>query len=100
MKGLLGNLRDNRPLTSAIVVLCLALLLFVSVVQVTHAHQSASEADHCALCLTMHSAAPMLVAVVAAMVLVQLGVPTSLVKARVIVRYWQPQLFTRPPPQS
>ena len=95
-----GKFRDRRPGILAIVVVCLVLVFFLSIAQVTHLHQNASEADHCALCLAMHSAAPILLAAAAAMVLVQLELSAPVFKVRPVVRYWHPQLFTRPPPQG
>ena len=84
---------------SGVVVVCLVLVALLAVVQVAHFHSNAADADHCALCVVMHSAAP--VAVTAAIVvLVQLGVFAQPAKARALVRYWHPQLFTRPPPPS
>jgi hypothetical protein len=66
---------------------------------VAHVHAAESDADHCQLCIAMHSAAP--VAVVAAVViLVSIASPAPLVEARPAVRYWRPKLFTRPPPDG
>ena len=91
---------SSRPGRSwAAMVVCLALLALLSLMLIPHVHQTPSDAEHCALCITMHTAAP--VAVAAAVVLiVQIGISTQVLKARPLVRYWQPQLFTRPPPQS
>ena len=77
--------------------LCLALLAMVAVVQVAHIHPLDSDADHCSLCIAMHSAAPVAIAA-AVVVLVRIGTPEPVVEARAVVRYWQPKLFTRPPP--
>ncbi len=100
MIGYRGNLRDNGPGISAVVVLCLILLALVSVVQVTHTHQSASEASHCSLCLVAHTAAPILFAAVAAIALVRLGIQTPLRKVPVPVRARYAKLFSRPPPRG
>lgn len=100
MKALSGNLGARRLGVPAIVVLCLALLALISVVQVTHLHQTTSEADHCALCLVMHTTAPLPLAVGAVMVFVQLGFSAPVLRVRPVIRYWHPQLFTRPPPQN
>jgi len=78
-------------------ILCLFLLALFAVVQVAHFHASETVADHCPLCVSMHSAAPVAVAA-AAVVLVQVGVPTPVLEARAAVRHWNPKLFTRPPP--
>jgi hypothetical protein len=78
-------------------VVCLLLVALFAVVQVAHLHARASDADHCALCVVMHSAAP--VAVMATViVLVQVGFSAPAAKARAVARFWHPQLFIRPPP--
>ena len=82
------------------VVVCLLLLALISVVQVAHLHQSATDADHCALCTVMHSAVPVTSAAVLTIILIQLGVSMPNLRMRAEVRYWHPQLFTRPPPPN
>ena len=78
-------------------VVCLILLALLTVVQVAHMHPQDKDADHCPLCIAMHTAAP--VAVMAAVVvLVQAGTPTPAVEARAVVRHWDPKFTTRPPP--
>jgi len=76
---------------------CLFLLALLTVVQVAHVHALDSDADHCPLCIVMHSAAPVVAAAVT-VVLVRMGTPAPVYEARVIVRHWHPKLFTRPPP--
>jgi len=78
-------------------VLCLVLMALLAVVQVAHLHADQAVADHCPLCVSMHSAAPAAAAAVA-VVLVQVGIPTSVLEERALVRHWNPKLFTRPPP--
>jgi len=79
--------------------LCLTLLALLAVVQVAHMHPLDRDADHCSLCIAMHSAAP--VAVMAtAVVLVKVGSPAPVVEARAVVRHWHPKLYTRPPPPA
>jgi hypothetical protein len=76
---------------------CLILLALLAVVQVAHVHSAESDADHCQLCIVLHSAAP--VAMTATVVvLVQIESAAPVFKARTVVRFWHPQLFTRPPP--
>jgi hypothetical protein len=83
---------------SAAAALCLILLVLLAVVQVAHVHAQATDEDNCPLCLALHSAAPV-VAAVAAIILIPLGTPAPVVKRRVAVRRpWHPTLFTRPPP--
>ena len=79
------------------VVLCLFLTVFLAFAQAVHFHSNPSDADHCVLCVVMHSAVPVS-AIAAIVVFVQLGFSAPLLKARAMVRYWHPQLFTRPPP--
>jgi hypothetical protein len=91
--------KGQRPQSARpLLVVCLVLVALLAVMQIPHLHQTPSDAEHCALCVVMHSAAPVAVAAVA-IVLVQLGISIPIVKARAIVRYWHPQLFTRPPPR-
>jgi hypothetical protein len=77
--------------------LCLALLALLAVVQVAHMHPLDTDADHCSLCIAMHSAAPVAV-MAAAVVLVRIGTRAPVVEAHAVVRHWHPKLFTRPPP--
>jgi hypothetical protein len=80
-----------------VTVVCLTLVALLTVVQVAHAHPFDSDADHCPLCIVMHTAAP--VAVTAAVVvLVQTESRAPVFEARPVVRHWNPKLFTRPPP--
>lgn len=78
---------------------CLILLALLAVIQVTHLHTSDSDADHCTLCIMMHSAAPVTVAAIV-VVMVQVGVLTTRVEAREAVRHWNPKHYTRPPPNG
>ena len=77
--------------------MCVVLLALLAVMQVPHMHQNPNDADHCPLCVLMHTAAPA-AAPVAVVVLVPMGISTPDAKPKSIVRYWHPQLFTRPPP--
>jgi hypothetical protein len=80
-----------------ITVVCLALLALLTVVQVAHMHPLNSEADHCPLCIVMHTAAP--VAVTAAViVLVRIERSAQVFAPQTVIRHWHPKLFTRPPP--
>jgi hypothetical protein len=74
-------------------------LALLAVVQVAHIHPVENDADHCPLCIVMHSAAP--VAVTAAVVvLVQIEAPTPIFEPRAVTRSWHAQLFIRPPPSG
>ncbi len=91
--GSLG--RRSGALPAAVV--CLVLMALLAVAQVAHTHTLESDADHCPLCIVMHSAAPVVVAA-AVVVLVKLEVQAPVFETREVVRYWHPKLFTRPPP--
>jgi hypothetical protein len=80
-------------------VVCLVLLALLTVVQVAHMHPIDSDADHCPLCIVMHTAAP--VAVTAAVVvLVEIETRAPVFEAHSVTRHWHPKLFTRPPPSD
>ncbi|MGA9669888.1 MAG: hypothetical protein WBQ94_11795, partial [Terracidiphilus sp.] len=84
---------------SVVTVVCLVLLALLTVVQVAHVHPVETDADHCPLCILLHSAAPVAVAA-AIVVLVQIETRAPIFEALTITRYWHPQLFTRPPPAA
>ena len=81
----------------AVTVVCLVLMALLAVVQVAHSHPLESDADHCPLCIVMHSAAPG-VGAAAVVGLVKLEAQAPVSEARAVVRHWHPKLFTRPPP--
>ena len=89
--------RTRLNAVPAVTFLCLILLALLVVAQVAHLHATDTDADHCPLCIMMHSAAPVAVAA-AVVVLVQIGVQAPQVEALVAVRHWHPKLYTRPPP--
>lgn len=98
LQAYLGRGRRTRHgLLPAVAVVCLALLVFLAVVQVVHVHPNQSDADHCTLCIVMHTIAPAAV-MAAVIVMVKIGISTPVAEERAVVRYWHPQLFTRPPP--
>jgi hypothetical protein len=101
LRGFQLNFRENnrsKPRAfRAAVLLCLALLALLVVAQVAHAHPLQTDADHCPLCVAMHSAAPVAVIAVA-IILIRVGSPAPLFEARAIIRHRHPKLFTRPPP--
>jgi len=92
-----GSRRREPRAFGAAALLCLVLLALLAVVQVAHMHPLESDADHCSLCIAMHSAVPVAV-MAAAVVLVRMGSPAPVVEARAVVRHWHPKLYTRPPP--
>jgi hypothetical protein len=81
-------------------VVCLILLAFLAVIQVTHVHASDSDADHCTFCVVMHSVVPLVVMLVT-IVLVRIETRgPALIELPAITRYWHPTLFIRPPPAA
>lgn len=91
--------RHARPQAYAVVVLvCVALLAVLTVIQVAHVHSVDTDADHCPLCIVLHTAAPVAAAIVA-IVLVQIEAVTPVVAVRSIGTIWHRQLFIRPPPR-
>jgi hypothetical protein len=80
-------------------VVCLVLLALLAVVQVAHVHPLESDADHCPLCTALHAAAPVAPAP-AVIILVQVGTEVPVLESRAAIRYWNPTLFTRPPPAA
>jgi hypothetical protein len=90
--------RLARPSAYAVVMLvCLALLALLTVVQVAHVHAVGTDADHCPLCVVLHTAAPV-AAAAAVIVLVQIEAAAPVIEIRAVTRLFDPQLFTRPPP--
>ena len=82
-----------------VAIVCLVLLTLLSVAQVAHLHSSDTDADHCQLCIVMHTLAPV-AAAAAAIVMVQLGASAPQAEPIVIVLQRQLRLFIRPPPVS
>ncbi len=79
-------------------VVCLVLLALLAVIQVMHVHASGSDADHCPLCVAMHSVALIGIMLVA-IVLVRIGTPAPVIPGSgSITRTWHPTTFSRPPP--
>jgi hypothetical protein len=91
-----GSRRKPRAF-AAVALVCLILLALLAVAQVAHTHQETNDADHCPLCIVMHSAAPV-AAAVALIALVQIAMTTPIIEIRRVTRNWHPQHFTRPPP--
>ena len=92
-----GKRRAKPGALSAVTVVCLILLTLLAVAQVAHVHPVDTDADHCPLCIVMHSAAPV-AAAPAAVILVQVGPRAPSIEVRDLIRHWHPKLFTRPPP--
>ena len=77
--------------------LCLVLLATLAVAQATHFHSDDTDADHCQLCIVMHTVVPA-AAVAAVIVIVQLGSSTPLADPVVVALQRQVRIFIRPPP--
>ena len=101
MRGFQAHLNSNpgsrRSLTVAIAGLCLALLALLSVAQVAHLHANETDADHCQLCIVMHTAVPAAVAA-AIIVMVQLGSLAPVAEPVLVLRKRYFRLYIRPPP--
>lgn len=102
LKAILANTRtDHRPKLSALRVMisvCLVVLMLLALVHVADAHSATNDADHCPLCIVMHTVTPFVIMAVA-MILVRIGTQApEFFETRAITRYWHPNLFTRPPP--
>ena len=92
------GIRRERPRAFVVIALvCVALLALLTVAQIAHNHDVSTDADHCPLCIVMHSAAPVVTAA-ALIALVQISRTTPAVEVRSASRYWHAQLFIRPPP--
>jgi hypothetical protein len=94
-----GKRRAGLGALPVATLVCLILLTLLVVAQVAHVHQVDTDADHCPLCIVMHSAAPVAVAA-AVVVLVQIESAAPVFEARTVTRHWHPKLFTRPPPNG
>ena len=104
MTTIRAHLRNDRRRKPGIVkvatIVCLVLQALLILAQVTHVHAVASDADHCPICILMHSVVPFVV-MVATVELVRIGTAAlSLREFSTIIRYWHPTLFTRPPPDG
>lgn len=83
----------------AVAVLCLVLLAMLAVAQVAHVHADQTDADHCQLCMVMHTLVPV-AAAAAVIVLVHLGASAPQAEPIAIAHQRQISLFIRPPPIS
>ena len=103
MNGFWAKTRDpqrSKPKAfGAVVLLCLALMTLLAVAQVAHMHAFDKDADHCQLCIAMHTAAPV-AAAETVVVLVEMGASEPIFEPLTVVRHRHPKLFTRPPPSD
>ena len=100
MTALYARMRSNwrvRPSAYVVVLVCLALLALLTFIQVAHVHTVNTDADHCPICVVLHSAAPLAVAA-AIIVLVEMRAFVPPMEVRPVRSRGQRQLFIRPPP--
>lgn len=90
--------RGKSTVISVVAILCVVLLGVLAAVQVAHVHSNQTLADHCPLCVSLHSAAHVAAAVAAAIMLVQIGRSTPRFEQQFVPRRRNAELFTRPPP--
>lgn len=96
-RGAQGRLSSG--IFPVVAVVCLVLLAMLAVAQVTHLHSNDTDADHCQLCIVMHTVIPV-TAAAAVIVIVQLGASFAPVEPILVARQRQIRLFIRPPPAS
>ncbi len=96
--GIRSAFRGKSTAFSVVAILCVVLLGVLAFVQVVHFHSNQTLADHCPLCVSLHSAAPVAAAVAAAIMLVQIGRSTPVLEQHFVPRRRIAKLFTRPPP--
>jgi hypothetical protein len=83
----------------AVALLCLIALSILVFAQATHLHPNQSDADHCQLCIAMHTLVPVAL-LAAAIVMVQLGASAPQADPIVVTSQRQFRLIIRPPPAS
>lgn len=93
-------MRGNSRALPMIAILCVLSLGLLAALQVAHFHSSQTLADHCPLCVSIHSAAPIAAAAAAAILLVKIGRSAPALEMAHIARRRNERLFTRPPPLS
>ena len=91
-------IRGRSTAITVVAILCVVLLGVLAAVQVAHFHSNQTLADHCPLCVSLHSAAPLASAIAAAISLVQIGRSTLVAEQHFVPRRRNAKLFTRPPP--
>ena len=90
---------SRQKLTLVVAGVCLVLLALLAVGQVAHLHANQSDADHCQLCIVLHTLVPV-AAACAEVVFVRFGAPALQADPIVVARQRQFGLFIRPPPVS
>jgi hypothetical protein len=95
-----GDSRTRLNGRVVLVLVCLTLLALLTFVQVVHVHSVSTDADHCPLCIVIHSAAPIAAAAAAAVIVVQIEALSPVFEVRPIRTVWHRSLFIRPPPEA
>ena len=93
--GFRGRRRARPSALPVATVVCMILLALLTVVQVAHVHPVDSDADHCPLCIVMHTAAPVAVTA-AAVVLVEIETRAPVFEAHSVTRHWHSKLLHAP----
>jgi hypothetical protein len=96
--GIRSAFRGRSTGFAVVAILCVVLLGVLAAVQVAHFHSNQTLADHCPLCVSLHSAAPVAAAIAAAIILVQIGRSMPVPEQYFVPRRRYAKLFTRPPP--
>jgi hypothetical protein len=96
--GLRSGFHSKQSALKVAAVVCLVLFALLAVAQVMHVHASAGDADHCTLCVAMHSVAPIVIMLITVPLARIEVLRPGLFEGRAITRYWHPTLFIRPPP--
>ena len=80
------------------IAVCLVVLMLLALIHVADGHSTAGAADRCPICIVMHSVVPFVI-VALVMALIRIGTQApELLELCAIIRYWHPNLYTRPPP--
>jgi len=98
--GIRSAMRGKSKALPVVAILCVLILGLLAAVQVAHFHPNQTLADHCPLCVSLHSAAPIAAAAAAAILLVQIGRSVTMLEMQPVVRRRNTRLFTRPPPHN
>jgi hypothetical protein len=99
-QALFGRRRNPRQnFLPVVAALCLVLLALLAVAQVAHLHSSSTDADHCQLCIVMHTVVPV-AQLATAIILVQLEASAPQVQPTLTARQFLSPIFIRPPPAS
>jgi hypothetical protein len=94
------NLRSRPSALRVAIAVCLVLLMLLAFVHLTFAHSVDTDADHCPLCIAMHSVAPFWIMLVGVLLVRIRTAAPVLLENCALVLIWHPTLFNRPPPDG